>query len=362
MKKKLLIIIGIIAIAAVAFFAFRPARESADPRPVVKIGATLPLTGNLASIGSVIRESLLMAQAEIPANSKYRYELIFEDDQYDMKKIVLNTTRLISAKNADAMLFMFDGSNIGAPVIEKHQIPGMGCTWGAKFFKDYEYSFNHWSRPATQAAAFVSLMKDRGIKTISSIAQNSANITELMDEVEKLAAKNGIKFTSMNLVNINEKDFRLVIEKMRAQKPDLVMLMLLDPQMTIFAKQAAEQNLNIPYTSIDEIANTPNRDYLEGSVFVSSISGSPEFQSRLADRTDLHIMPCTANLYDNFKILVSIYESADHKLTGPEVKDRLYQIKDYPSALGVKISVDKDGIIDSPLIRVRIENGQVVRM
>ena len=42
-----------------------------------------------------------------------------------------------------------------------------------------------------------------------------------------------------------------------------------------------------------------------------------------------------------------------------DLKDKLYQIKDFDSVLGTYVSVDKDGIIDSPLIRAEIKNGEV---
>jgi hypothetical protein len=58
--------------------------------------------------------------------------------------------------------------------------------------------------------------------------------------------------------------------------------------------------------------------------------------------------------------LVQIYETSDTKPTGEEVKNKLYQIENYPSSLGVNIKVDKDGIIDSPLIRAQIKNKQVI--
>jgi len=353
--------VAAIAIATVAFFVLSSGRKMTDDRPVVRIGASLPLTGDLAPIGNVIKESLVMALSEIPVDSKYRYKIIFEDDQYDMKKIVTNANRLISIRNVDAMLFMFDGSNVSAPIAERREIPSLGCTWGADFFKDYEYSFNHWSRPETQAAAFVLLMKDENIKTISIIAQHSANITELMKAVEKQAKQNNIKLNPINYVNIDVKDFRMEITRMKKQQPDAVMIMLLDPQITIFAKQAAEQNLNIRFTSIDEIAHTPNKELLEGSIFVSSITGGDDFQERFAKHTNLSMKSCASNLYDWFKIIVDIFESSDHRLTGEELKNRIYQIKNFPSAMGIEISVDKDGIIDTPLFRARIKDGKVAK-
>jgi len=360
MKKIFLIIICIVAVAVFAFFAFRPTYQSTDPRPVVRIGASLPLTGDLAALGQSVKAGLVMALSEIPADSRYRYEIIFEDDRYNMRKAITNTHRLISARRVNAILYMFDSSIVAAPILEKHRIPGMGCTWGAMPFIGMEYSFNHYSRPKAQVQAFIEMLQARNIKSVAAVMQNSASIVEMREYLEQFAPQNGIELSVTN-VNFGVKDYRIDIERIRQQNPDIVMLQLLDPELGIFIKQANELNLNIPLTSIDEFAHIVDRSALEGSVFVTSLSGDDDFRARFAEHSNLTMKSCTANIYDNFKILVSIYESSDRKLTGTEVKDRLYQIRDFPSALGVNISVDEDGIIDSPLIRVRIENGQVVR-
>lgn len=361
MKKKLLIIAGILAVVAVGFFALRPAQESNDPRPVVKIGATLPLSGNLAPVGNAIKEAMLMARDEIPANSKYRYEIIIEDNLFEMRNVATDAHRLINMKNADVLISMFDGASVVIPIAEKAKVPHIGCTWGAKSFKDFQYSFNHWARPETQANAVVDLLKSKQINKIAAIGSQYGAAQEMISTIEKMAKHSGIEFTSVYYINNGTRDFAAEIEKIRMQKPDIILLQAMEPELSIFAKQAAEKNLNIPYTSVDKFVGAMNKELFNGSDFVLSPIGSDEFTAQMAKRTNLLVDECTANLYDAVKILVSVYESADHKLTGEELKDRLYQIKDYPSALGVRINVDEDGIIDAPLIRARIENGQVVR-
>ena len=70
--------------------------------------------------------------------------------------------------------------------------------------------------------------------------------------------------------------------------------------------------------------------------------------------------PCVANLLDAFNMIVSVYESSDVRPNGETLKDKLYKIRDFDSVLGVKVNVDRDGIIDSPLIRAKIENSNVI--
>lgn len=330
-------------------------------KPVVKIGVSLPLSGSLAPIGNAIKQALIMAQKEVPAHSKYNYEIIFDDDTYELSKIAKNTNRQISIEKVDAILSLFDGAAaVISPIAERAKIPNIGCTWGADFFKNYSFSFNHWSRPETQAEAFIELLRQKQSKSFAVVTINNASSQELLKHIEKEAKENGIKITSVNAVNRETKDFRIIIEKIKQQHPDVIMLQMLDPELGIFTKQAYESGLGLPFAAIDQFQTAQNKKLLEGAEFVLSIDGSKEFKDRLAKESDLPAYPCVANLYDAFKILVNIYETSAERPSGEQIKNKLYETKDYPSSLGVKLSVDKDGIIDSPLIKAAIQNGEVV--
>lgn len=330
-------------------------------KPTVKIGVSLPLSGDISHIGNAIKSALLMAQLDVPSNSKYKYEIIFDDDSYELRKIANNTKKQVSVDKVDAILSLFDGaSSVIAPISESEKVPNIGCTWGADFYKKYDYSFNHWSRPETQTDAFIKLLKDNNIKSFSIVMLNYASTAEIVDHVKTAAKEHGIKITSVNIVNSGEKDFRITIEKIRKQKPNAIMLQMLDPELGIFTKQASQVNLGIPYVAIDQLHTAAHKDLLNGAKFVLSYDGSPEFKADLTKRTNLPIYPCVANLVDAFKIITKIYEESDVRPTGSELKDKLYNTKDFESVLGVQVSVDSDGIIDSPLMRAHIENGNVI--
>ena len=356
MKKILCLLCAVLALVACD-----KSDENPTNKPVVKIGVTLPLTGDISHIGNAIKAALLVAQSDIPSNSKYKYEIIFDDDSYELRKIANNAKKQVSMDHVDAILCLFDGaSSVIAPISESAKIPNIGCTWGAEFYKKYDYSFNHWSRPETQTDAFIKMLLDNKIKSFSIVMLNYASTAELIEHIKQAAKKNGIKITSVNIVNGGEKDFRITIEKIRKQKPDVVMLQMLDPELGIFTRQAFQSNLNIPYVAIDQLHTAANKELLNGAKFVLSYDGSPKFKADLAARTNLPAYPCVANLVDAFNMIVAIYEKSDNRPTGAELKDKLYNTKDFDSVLGVHVSVDSDGIIDSPLMRAHIENGNVV--
>lgn len=353
MRKLLCILCAIFAITGCE-------REQSD-KPMVKIGISLPLTGDISHIGNAIKSALLMAQSDIPSNSKYKYEIVFDDDSYELRKIANNVKKQVSMDKVDAILSLFDGaSSVIAPISENSKIPNIGCTWGAEFYKKYDYSFNHWSRPETQAKAFIKLLNDNNIKSFSIVMLNYASTAEIVEHVKTTAKDKGIKITSVNIINGGEKDFRMTIEKIRKQKPDAIMLQMLDPELGIFTRQAFQANLDVPYVAIDQLQTAANKELLNGAKFVLSLDGSDAFKADLAKRTKLPAYPCVANLVDAFNMIVNVYENSDVRPNSETLKDKLYKIRDFDSVLGVKVNVDGDGIIDSPLIRAKIENSNVI--
>ena len=79
-------------------------REQKSGKPVVKIGAILPLTGAMGFVGQTYKDLYEMRLSEIPENSKFKYQLIFEDDQLDAQKSLTAGQKLLSLDNVDVLL------------------------------------------------------------------------------------------------------------------------------------------------------------------------------------------------------------------------------------------------------------------
>ena len=124
--------------------------------------------------------------------------------------------------------------------------------------------------------------KKKNIKKFSIVAINYASMTEMLEYIEKDTKEKNIEITSVNLVNFGERDFRIIIEKIKSQNPDIVMLVMLNPELDIFIKQAMETNLNKPYTAIDLLPATNYKELLDGTEFVMSPDGSADFKNKFA--------------------------------------------------------------------------------
>jgi ABC-type branched-subunit amino acid transport system substrate-binding protein len=361
MKKYFIMIFAIILFFILALLLISYGKKIKETeKPVVKISATIPLTGNLSETGHDLQKAITMAKYEIFPNSKYRYEFIIEDDAYNYKKTALNTINFINLKRTDAILSLYDGAGgVIAPIAEKNKTLHINCGWGEKIYKENKYTFNHFSKTKTQVDAFIKNLKKMNVKTMSIVSVNYASINELFKYLNVEAEKNGIEILSKKLVNFGTRDFRLDIAKIKQENPDIVMVLMLNPELDIFGKQAMENELNIPYTSIDLLFGSANMQLFEGADFVFSARGGEEFEFKFNKK---NFDTCVPRFYDSVKLIVNAYEKLGDGKTKPSIDEiiaNLHKIKDYPSAIGVNISVDESGIIDSKLKRAVIKNGEI---
>ena len=358
-NKKLLIAVGIIIAAIIAITLIPKQQDYYNGKPIVRIGVTLPLTGDMAWLGQSIRATLEMALADLPDDTRNHYQIIFSDDRYELRQMASNQNRHISVHRVNAIMSLFDGGAVSALIADRHNIPHITCSWGSEMASRHPFTINHWSRSETQARAFTQMLSDDNINSIAIVSNIMASNEELIYHIAQMSADRNITITSANMVNFGMHDFRMIIEQVRGQNPDAIMFILLDPQKSIFARQMHEQRLTLPIVAVDNLHTAQHKEWLHGARFVYSLNGGETFIQKLA-KHDISWVPCSANLYDAFMMLVHVFENYGNELSGADVKTHLYNISDFRSILGTTISIDSDGMTDVPMRRARIENGQVI--
>jgi branched-chain amino acid transport system substrate-binding protein len=125
------IIWGVVAVVVLVFlfmWGSRSGSSTTESGPV-KIGLSLPLTGDLAFIGEADRNAALLALEEINNQQglKHAYELVIEDDSFDAAKASSVIQKFLSVDNVDAVISI--GSTAGnaiAPVAEANELPHIG--------------------------------------------------------------------------------------------------------------------------------------------------------------------------------------------------------------------------------------------
>ena len=164
MKKYLWIVIVIIVII-VGIVVFSPKNTPVGEKQTVKIGLSLPLTGDLAFMGEGAKEATQLA-IENFGPTKHNYEFIYEDDQFSGTKAVTTINKLISIDKINAVVSA--GSPAGntiAPITEKNKIIHFGVASDQNVAKG-DYNFIHWTPPSEESKVLISELLKRNLKRV----------------------------------------------------------------------------------------------------------------------------------------------------------------------------------------------------
>ena len=127
MKKWLLSLCMVLALVACDN---KKEEAQTDGKPVIKIGAVLPLTGDNSVVGAAVKSGALAAiEDKAKGNLKYHYEAVFEDNQQQPAKSATITNKLMSVDKVNMLLSFTTGiGRVVAPLAESKKILHMCST------------------------------------------------------------------------------------------------------------------------------------------------------------------------------------------------------------------------------------------
>ena len=365
MKKLLGVIAVVVVIAAGAVYFKQDKKVKPSDKPVVKIGVSLPLTGNLAAYGKALQKALdLSLQDSVGEDLKYNYKLVIDDDGYDLKKAMINLNRFKSVDDVSAVMSFW--GNVGTLTSEwadKNEIIHMGCAASDKVGKGY-YNFNHATQPQTLLNRILKYYRDNNFKRIGIAYLQALEIQEFIDHFVPTLKENGFEVVFVTSFNPQERDVRTEILKMKEAKPDVVEVLMNSPLINIFGKTSKELGFNVSMTSINNM--TDALEEYEGQIFVTEDSGKAEFTEHFEKTTGIMQTACVVNFYDGLRMLINAYEKTpvkDGKII-PDNKDVVKVLLDikgnkFKSVID-EISIDEEGNIDSPAVLKKIVEGKTV--
>lgn len=367
MKKYLLSLLLVLGLTACGN---KTQEQQADTKPTIKIGATLPLSGEYALIGKANQEAILMAlQKWQNKKTKYNYDVIFEDDQMMTSRAAVVTNKFISIDKVKAILSTW---GIVGPVVaniaDKNKVISMACAAMSEITKPY-YSFNHFTQDDKLADKLIYILKKNNVKSVVLVHTATAAFDEKANTLQKELTTRGIKILAIERHNIKETDFRIAIHKLEELNPDAYINFVMMPGTVNFIKQFQQitqgKRLMVGLHSFNEM---PQKYWplVNGLYSVRDSSGTAEFAKMFQNKTGIENQPCNGNHFDNLDLLIWAFENTKVREgeTIPNTEDvvkTLQDIKNWQGAVG-KISVDDKGLINSEAILDIYKDGQPVEI
>jgi branched-chain amino acid transport system substrate-binding protein len=330
-------------------------------KPVIKIGASLPLTGDNAHLGESARDAMILAKENLPADTKFDYQLVFEDDAMEAKKAALSANKLINIDKVDALLSFSSGTGgVISPIAEKNKKIHFGIA-SAQNVADGDYNFLHNTTPAEECRVMAAELQKRGYKKVALILFNHPFPLEQQKNLQEKLTGTGIEIVAAEIANPGEKDFRTIIGKVKEKNPDIYLVLFFSPELEILVKQMKEANITAPVTSIEAFGLSNQIGLYEGQWYVDAAAPEKEFDEKFTERFNKGPQMFAANAYDIFNLIVYGYEHSPEsgKHDNAAAANTLMHLKDFDGMLG-NLSIDEKGVVFSPAAVKIIKNGKPV--
>ena len=364
MKKLILSLCFILALGACDN---KKEEKQAQKKPVIKIGVSLPLTGEAANVGNAVKESVNMAFNEWKQkNTKFDYQIIFEDDALQVSKAAMIANKFIDMDKVNAVINIW---GVTAPVVAE-----LAQTKKVLFFtcagyidnQDKAYVFNNYTPTKRVSEALIKKLKKLNVKTVAFGADMNAVGDARTKYVVEDLRRAGIDVVAVERYMVGTVDFRMSIAKMEAQKPDYYIIFVEQPGTKNFIEQHRQITGKDNLAAIDVFHEMPKKYWsaADGLWFVKSANGTPEFEDKFYESTGTEIQSCVGNSYDNLNLIINAFENtptnSDKIIPDNEdVLKQLHRAKNVDGAIG-KISVDEYGNIDSSAVIEKMVDGQPV--
>ena len=331
----------------------------ANAKPVIKIGAILPLSGDLAVWGNSEKQGLMLAQENLPEGLRNKYELVIEDSSNANKNIQHIAQKMISVDKVDAIITMFDpAANIVGPMATTNKIIHFGQSWFPQYVTD-EYNYNVYADMREEARLIAEYLAQKGIKKVYLFTVNQTGFIGGTDILKQLLEKREIEYQETNF-NFGQTDFRTDIVKAQSFEAEAYIIGAFAPEADILTKQLKQINgEDIIITGLDLGLNIANRRLYKGSVFGSPAIPENSFLSAYNTKYDdeNYLFGATVG-YVSFNALVNAFENSQI-LDKQDVASFLSENNNIPTIYSEKIIKD-GGLIYIPSKLLTIKDDKLM--
>lgn len=352
-----------------ALFAIAGCDSEKSDKPVVKIAFLYPMSGDGAIFGDTAKKISDWYISEFEKNNpnaKYKYKAIFEDAQWSASKTATLAQKVISVDHADAMLSMTSSQGmVMNPIAEQNKVIQLSFAADPKAAKG-DFNFRIATSAKNVAERTFEYMNKNKLKTFSTVVLTSdAGSVAVIDEFKRVASKNkNVKMKSAYSINPGDKNFDVMLTKIKSEKPDILVIEALPPESDLFLRAMHRASVNIPVTGIWTIPALTDKSLAEGMWYVDDAAATPEFMKQFEQ-----VIGGTATNYGEFaytmlNALTNAWEKADAEpgqkpIPENVVKSIMENTNGLKTPLGT-LSIDADGGIALPGVMKQIKNGEQV--
>ncbi|MCL2439649.1 MAG: ABC transporter substrate-binding protein [Alphaproteobacteria bacterium] len=363
MNRKFWILGAAVAVVAVLSLAFSSPGKVEGGKPVVRIGLSAQMTGNMAFVGEETKNAAELFMENFDAESAYyRYEIIIEDNRSRVADTVSVVNKMISSDKVNAVLSFSSGHGLAvSPIAERSRVIHMSAsTDPAVAIGDFNFTLT--TSPAQLVELILDHIESVGAKNISVVMTNIAvGEVYLRGLSEAVAKRPGLRMAEPHRVNTGDTDFRTIIQKIRAERPDVIMNLLFVPEVDVFLRQYRQARMAIPMVGIEIPASIKHKELAEGLVFSDNAPATDEFAREYTLRFGGRSPIYAQFVYSMLEVLTSAFEAyAKPEINNAEVAAMMLKTADGMETAVGRITSRPSGVLDTSAVLRVIKNGKAV--
>jgi len=352
------IIVAIIVIGGVWYGVSRKPKEE-----VIKIGAILPLTGQISLLGEELKNGISLAVEDINSKYKTNLEVVYEDSKIDPKEGVSAVNKLIDIDKVNYIHVAATSIIIAVqPITEDKGVIITGTSVAPTILENTNYTLRVFYNLEQALKKFIEFINQKNYSQVAVLYQNGEAWERQIANLEKY----GMNFIKKEKFNIGEKDFKTMLLKIKDSNPDLLIILGYGSHFPSVFRQIKEIGMsNIQVLGGLDFLEVPqeNLDLYKNVVFVvpsfniNLTKKSTEFIHEYEERFEKKPTHQAAYAYDAISLYYLGLNNTDG--TSDNIMNYLKNLGNYDGVVG-QIEILQNGDTKSSLIFATYKDGKIV--
>ncbi|MCL2439644.1 MAG: ABC transporter substrate-binding protein [Alphaproteobacteria bacterium] len=362
MKKRKLwvgIVAAAVVVAVMALFASR--EDTAGGKPVVKIGATLQLSGNMAPFGGAVKKAVAAAVRDMNAKTGniFFYRAVFEDNAGLPGKVQNTAFKLATVDRVNALISYFSADGrIVSRVAAERGILHFAHGYASDLLVG-EYNFSNLPPLSETMEKIVEFLDGRGIGKTSLVFTNVSQADEMLALLEPALRRRGIAY-DLQRYNPDERDFALLARRIKTYGGGAAVVHAFEPALSLLAREVRLQNLPQTFVFTDTLSSANDLAAFEGMYNAGSPLAPFEFKRHigLAESAPVGLSHL---VYDSATVIMSAFEEAGANGKIPssgEVASAIFSMGEFDGIVG-RYKILPNGQLISPIQLQIVKNGKL---
>jgi branched-chain amino acid transport system substrate-binding protein len=372
MTKKIFVTIGVIVVVAIGVLVWT--NKTDKQQETVRIGAVLPLTGDMASYSAPLKRGMDLAVKEINCKggiNNAQLQVIYEDDRGEAKTAISAYRKLVDTDKVPMVIGgMFSVSTFAiAPLAEKeHKVLLSPTASAIELTTAGDYIFRIYPSDIYDGIFLAQFAyNELQAKKVAVIYEQVASVVAIANKFKSDFESFDGEIVTFDGYNSDVKDFSSVIKKVSNANPDIVFIPgNLNPMANLLI-QTKQLGLKKQFLTISTIYDNKifelAKEAAEGVLFSSPMFDPTSNISEMTNFVTLYKKQYNAEPdilggygYDVVKIAATALQNG---IKPEQIKKSLYQIKDYHGVTG-NTTFDNNGDVSKELKIMKVENGAFV--